>query len=47
MVVIELACLMDAELAWCREVFSVMEGEWFCHKGGLCDGRGMVMLENG
>ena len=25
------------------EVSSLMEGEWFCYKGGLFNGGGMVM----
>ena len=27
------------------DVASLMEGEWFCYKGGLFNGGGMVMLE--
>ena len=27
------------------EVAILMEGEWFCYKGGLFKGGGMVMLE--
>ena len=27
------------------QVASLMEGEWFCYKGGLFNGGGMVMLE--
>ena len=27
------------------EVASLMEGEWFCYKGSLFNGGGMVMLE--
>ena len=26
-----------------KEVASLMEGEWFCYKGGLFNGGGMVM----
>ena len=26
------------------EVASLMEGKWFCYKGGLFNGGGMVML---
>ena len=28
-----------------KEVASLMEGEWFCYKGDLFNGGGMVMLE--
>ena len=27
------------------EVASLKEGEWFCYRGGLFNGRGLVMLE--
>ena len=27
------------------EVVSLMEGEWFCYKDGLFNGRGMVVTE--
>ena len=28
-----------------KEVASLMEGEWFCYKGGLFNGGGKVMSE--
>ena len=27
------------------EVASLKEGEWFCYRGGLSNGGGLVMLE--
>ena len=40
MVVIEVACLEVGVggREWSRGVASLMEGEWFCYKGGLFNG---------